>query len=160
LSLNEVRDSVTLRAQAVRGGTVVPVTGAGVKLFVKRTFGFLPIDEEKMTDDNGLAFFSVPKGLPGDTAGKIQVSARFIDEEQFGSVSKDTLLDAGIRTIPVSLVKERSMWNIVRKAPWWILLTYSLGVLLVWSFIIVALMKLRDIYIIGEHLKTGSGSKE
>lgn len=158
--LHPIRDSVTLRAAAIRGSSVVPITGAGVRIFVKRTFGFLPLDDEKATDNQGIAVFAIPKGLPGDTAGKIQVSARFTDEEQFGSISKDTLLEAGVKTRPISLVRDRAMWNTVRKAPWWILLTYSLGVLMVWGFIIIALLKLRDIYIIGEHLGSDTDFKE
>ena len=160
LLMNPGRDSIMLKATAVRGSSVAPITGAGVRLFVNRTFGSLPLDEEKTTNDDGMAVFSVPRGLPGDTAGRIQVSARFTDEEQFGSVSKDTLLEAGAKTLPISLVRDRSMWNTVRKAPWWILLTYSLGVLLVWGFILFVLLKLRDIYIIGEHLESDTNLKE
>jgi len=159
LLLNPSRDSVMLKASAIRGNSVVPVTGAGVKLFVRRTFGLLPLDEEKTTNDQGMAFFPVPSDLPGDTAGKIQVSARFTDEDQFGPVSKDTLLQVGLRIEPVSLVKDRAMWNVVRKAPWWIILTYSLGVLVVWGFILLVLLKLRDIYIIGEHIDSVGAKK-
>jgi hypothetical protein len=141
---------ITLVAQAVKENEVIPVTNASVRLYVERYFGVLPIDEEKTTGKDGLAKFRIPDNLPGDTAGNIKVSARFTDEEVFGSVSKDTLLCAARKTIPVSLVAERAMWNSVRKAPVWIILTFSAGLLLVWSFIIFVLFKLRDIFIIGE----------
>jgi hypothetical protein len=62
------------------------------------------------------------------------------------------MLNAGVITVPVSLVKERAMWNTVRKAPVWIILTYSLGLLGVWGFIFYVLLKLRDIFVIGDHL--------
>jgi hypothetical protein len=153
LQLNTAKDSVQVRVLATTDTHVVPVEKAGLKLFLKRTFGQFMLDEEKFTDEKGIASFAIPSGLPGDTAGNLQVSARFSDEDLFGSASRDTLIQAGIKVVPVSLVSERAMWNIVQKAPLWILLTYILGVLLVWGFIFLVLFKLRDIFIIGEHLE-------
>jgi mono/diheme cytochrome c family protein len=145
--------TIILHASAVKENSSVPVEGAPVKLFVHRTFGLLPIDEEKVTGKDGIAVFRVPDGLPGDTAGNLLVRARFTNEEVYGSVIKDTVLKAGIITIPVSLVAERAMWNNVRKAPVWIILTYGLGLLAAWGFIFFVLMKLRDIFIIGESIE-------
>jgi hypothetical protein len=152
LLLSSNKDSVLMKVSAINGNAVVPVSGAGVKLFVKRTFGLLPLDEEKTTDAKGIANFGIPPGLPADTVGNIRVSARFTDEDKFGSAGKDTILQAGVKLIPVSLVKQRAMWNVLRKAPLWILLVYGLGVLLVWGFILLVLLKLRDIYIIGDYI--------
>jgi hypothetical protein len=145
-------DEITLMATAVSEKSTVPVTGAGTRLFVKRTFGRMAIDEEKSTDNTGRAIFKVPAGMPGDTAGNLHISAIFTDEEAFGQVSKDTVLKSGMKTEPVSLTAQRAMWNVVRKAPWWIMATYTLGVLGVWGFIFLIMFKLRDIFIIGEHL--------
>jgi hypothetical protein len=151
LMLNPGKDSVKMKVSAIKANSSVPVTGAGVRLFVKRTFGQLPLGEEETTNAEGVAAFSISPALPGDTVGNILVLARFTDEEKFGSAGKDTLLQAGVKITPVSLTKDRAMWNVVRKAPIWILLTYSLGALLVWGFILFVLLKLRDIYIIGEY---------
>jgi hypothetical protein len=146
------KDVISLKASAAGEKSIVPVINAAVRLYDKRTFGFFPLDEEKTTDSKGIATFTVPKGLPGDTAGNIRLSARFVNEDLFGAVSKDTVLMAGVITVPESLVKNRAMWNNVKKAPVWVILTYSLGVLGVWSFIFFVLMKLRDIFVIGKHL--------
>jgi hypothetical protein len=113
----------------------------------------LPLDEEKTTDSKGNAVFMIPADMPGDTAGNVRISAKFTDEEVFGVVSKDTIIKAGVMTVPVSLVAERAMWNTVRKAPVWIILAYTLGVLAVWGFIFLVMMKLRDIYTIGSVLR-------
>jgi len=152
LSFNQAENSIILHASAVKETSSVPVQGAAVKLLADRTFGHLSLDEEQVTDKDGMAIFKVPAGLRGDTAGNVHVSARFTNEELFGAVIKDTVLKAGIKTIPVSLVAQRAMWNNVRKAPVWIILTFSLGVLIAWGFIFVVLMKLRDIFIIGDTL--------
>jgi mono/diheme cytochrome c family protein len=145
-------NEITMTATAVSEKETVPVKGAGVRLFVKRTFGRMELDEEKITDKTGVAIFRVPEGLPGDTAGKLNVSAVFTDEEAFGSVSRDTLLKAGKKITPVSLTEPRAMWNVVRKAPVWIILSYAAGVLGVWGFILIIMLRLRDIFIIGDHL--------
>ena len=141
-------------AYAEKENSRVPVTDAVVKLFVHRTFGHQVIDEEKVTDKSGKAVFRIPEKMLGDSIGNIAVSARFVDEDIFGAASKDTVLAAGIITTPVSLVAERAMWNVMRKAPLWILLTYISGVLVALGFIMLVLMKIRDIHIVGKYLET------
>jgi hypothetical protein len=160
LLFNSSDSTVILRASATKGNSTVPVTGAEVKLLIHRTFGLLTVDEAKTTDKNGMATFRLPDNLTGDTSGNIMVSARFVNEELFGSSTKDTSLCAGIKTIPVNLVADRAMWNNVRKAPVWLILTYSLGLLTALGFIFYVLMKLRDIFIVGETLSSEKPSKE
>ena len=60
---------------------------------------------------------------------------------------------AGVVTVPVSLTAKRAMWNTVRKAPVWVILAYGLGVLAVWGFILLVMLKLRDIFTVGTALK-------
>jgi len=153
VGFNEADSTITVNALAVDETKTVAVTGAGVRLFAQRYFGHLQVDEEKTTDQNGDATFRVPDGLPGDTSGNISFSAKFTDEETFGAVSKDTVLAAGIITARPGLTAERAMWNTVRKAPVWVILAYTLGVIGVWGFILLTLIKLRDIYTIGTVLR-------
>ncbi len=153
IAYNAAEHALTVMAIAADAEKTVPVTGAAVRLFASRHFGKLPVDEEKITDSKGNAVFMIPAGMPGDTAGNVSFSAKFTDEEVFGVVSKDTVINAGVITVPVSLVAQRAMWNNVRKAPVWIILTYTLGVLAVWGFIFLVMMKLRDIYTIGSALR-------
>ena len=155
------QSEVTMKVSAVTEKATVPVKAAGVRLFVNRTFGRMMIDEEKTTDNDGKAIFKLPAGMPGDTAGNLRLSAAFTDEDTFGSVSKDTVLKAGVKTVVPGLTENRAMWNVVRKAPWWILLTFTFAVLVVWGFIFLILLKLRDIFIVGEHLeKSGSETEK
>jgi hypothetical protein len=150
LSYNVTDNTVILKATASDDNSVVPVEGAELSLLVARTFGLMPVDEIKTTDKEGVAIFRISDNLPGDEEGNIFISARFTNEEIYGSVSKDTIMSAGVKTIPVSLVAERAMWNSVRKAPLWILLAYGTGLIAAWGFIFYVLMKLRDIFIIGK----------
>jgi hypothetical protein len=159
LAYSPGKNVIEIKVTATGEKNVVPVKNAGVKLYIRRTFGLLPLDEEKITDSEGVASFRIPKGLPGDSAGNVLLSARFSDEDLFGIASKDTIIKAGIITVPESLVKNRAMWNNVRKAPVWVILTYGLGVLGVWGFIFYVLFKLRDIYVIGQHLNKKKENK-
>jgi hypothetical protein len=158
-NLPPAKDKVLVKVTASGEKSIVPVINAGVKIFVKRTFGSFLLDEEKTTNPEGIAAFKIPGGLPGDTAGNVYLSARLINEELFGAVSSDTVLQAGIITIPQSLIKNRAMWNTEKKAPVWIILTYGLGVIVVWCFILLVLFKLRDISVIGKYL-SGSSDEE
>lgn len=164
LAYDEAAKLVLVIASATSETGTVPVTGAGVRLLAARYFGKMAVDEEKTTDVNGVATFSVPEGLRGDTAENIGFSAMFTDEATFGSVSKDTVLMAGMPVIPVSLTANRAMWNTVRKAPVWIILAYGLGVLAVWGFIVLVMFKLRDIFTVGtalsENISASHGQTE
>lgn len=164
LAYDEAAKLVSVMAYATTGTSTVPVTGAGVRLLARRYFGLMQVDEEKMTDAKGTAVFSVSDGLPGDTAGNVSFSAQFTDEQVFGSVSKDTILRAGVITVPVSLTAKRAMWNTVRKAPVWVILSYGFGVLAVWGFIFLVMFRLRDIFTVGTELKkrlqTSPGNQE
>ena len=144
--------AIILTALAVKGNSSEPVTNAEIRLFAFRTFGQLPLGEAQTTDNNGIAKFPLPEYLPGDTTGNIKLSARFSDEEAFGAFSRDTILNAGMKILPISLTAKRAMWNTARMAPVWIILTFLGGLLTVWAFIFLILLKIRDVYIIGETL--------
>ena len=129
-----------------------PVPNVDIQLFAIRRFGNLLL-EEQVTDEKGIAFFSKPEDLPGDPEGKIEVLARLTDEETYGTVSKDTIMEVGMPFTPVSLTKDRALWNNVRKAPVWVLVTYIGGVLLVWGFIFLVMVDLRSIFKIGQYFE-------
>ena len=152
LSFNGADTSIVLSAEAVRKNISEPVVNAGVQVFVRRTFGMLPLDEEKNTDASGLAHFRVPGDLPADTAGNLYVSASFTNEELFGAVSKDTVIQTGVKLYPVSLRDKRAFWNTVWKAPVWLLITYFTALIAVWGLIFYVIILVRDIYVAGKVL--------
>jgi len=123
-----------------------PVTGAEVKLFAKRYFGNLLIDEPRNTDSQGRAVFNFPKDLPGDSAGYVQLIAKFSDETAFGEAKADTMLAIGVPTYRPPLNEQRAMWNVVQKTPIWLLLAYTFTVLTVWGFIFYVILQIRLIY--------------
>lgn len=125
---------------------VQPVAGAEVKLFAKRYFGNLLIDEARSTDSQGKALFNFPKDLPGDSAGFVQLVAKLSDGAVFGEAKVDTTLAIGVPTFRPPLNEQRAMWNVVQKAPIWLLLSYTFSVVAAWGFIIYVLLQIRAIY--------------
>ena len=125
---------------------IQPVAGAEVKLFAKRYFGNLLIDEARNTDVQGKALFNFPKDLPGDSAGFVQLLAKLSDEAAYGEAKADTTLAIGVPTYRPPLNEQRAMWNVVQKTPIWLLLAYTFTVLAVWGFIIYVLLQVRAIY--------------
>jgi mono/diheme cytochrome c family protein len=160
LSLVPGDSLIVFRASAISEKESLPVTGAAVRLYIYRNFGLLPVDEEKITNSTGVAGFRLPAGIPGDTAGNLRISARFSREDLFGGMSFDTIIRAGEKIRPVSLVANRALWNKARMAPVWIILTFSIGLLSVWSCIVFIMMKLRDIYIIGEVMSVANDENQ
>ena len=147
------KNQVQMDISGMRDNKTIPVAGAEVKLFAKRYFGNLLIDESRNTDAQGKALFNFPKDLPGDSAGFVQLVAKLSDEAAFGEAKADTTLAIGVPTYRPPLNEQRAMWNVVQKTPIWLLLTYSFTVLAVWGFIFYVLLQIRAIY------KAGSGKE-
>ena len=123
-----------------------PLAGAEVKLFAKRYFGNLLVDEPHSTDAMGKALFNFPKDLPGDSAGYVQLVASLTDEAAFGETKAETSLAIGVPTYRPPLNEKRAMWNVVSKTPIWLLLAYTISVLGAWGFIIYVALQIRAIY--------------
>ncbi len=144
------KNQVQMDISGMKDHKIQPVAGAEVKLFAKRYFGNLLIDEARNTDIQGKALFNFPKDLPGDSAGFVQLIAKLSDEAAFGEAKTDTTLAIGVPTYRPPLNEQRAMWNVVQKTPIWLLLAYTFTVLAVWGFIFYVLLQVRAIYKAGE----------
>jgi len=147
------KNLVQMDISGMKDNKTIPVAEAEVKLFAKRFFGNLLIDEARNTDAQGIALFNFPKDLPGDSTGFVQLLAKLSDEAAYGEAKADTTLAIGVPTYRPPLNEQRAMWNVVQKTPIWLLLTYSFTVLAVWGFIFYVLLQIRAIY------KAGSGKE-
>lgn len=151
LSLLAAEHKLRAEVSGLEGEARTPVAGAEIRLTVRRRFGNLQIGEVIMTNEQGLAFFNSPVDLPGDTIGNLSLIAQLDDDEEFGLVISETILPAGLPLTPVSLRAERAMWNTNKRAPIWLILTFSLGLLIVWGVIFSVLFQLRTIFVLGEY---------
>ncbi len=154
LAFNEEKHRVEAVVTEVKPDEVKPITGAPVKILAKRKFGELTLGETKETDNDGKVWFEQPSDLPGDSLGNVELTVVLADEDAFGVAKETAILKVGIPTDKPSLRAKRAMWNTVQKAPIWILLTYSLGVLAVWSVIFFIAFQIRKIFILGKESET------
>ena len=154
MSLLPDDNQIVARVSGLEGEAITAVDGAEVKLVAMRTFGSLLVDDIKTTDSLGLARFSAPVDLPGNPDGMVDLQCSLNDDESFGVVKTDTALAVGLPTTHVPLTDTRAMWSTVKKAPYWILLSYGLAVIAVWGLIFFIMFQLRAIFKIGEKQQT------
>ena len=150
LSYQAEAKKITATVIGEKGGKWIPLGGAAVKLYAKRLFGNLPIDEQKQTNERGIVSFETPKELPGDSAGFVALMALLPEEDMYGVVKTEATFELGVPTQKPSLVAERAMWNKMSKAPWWLLIAYFGVVIVVWGCIGYILLQVREIYLIGK----------
>lgn len=100
--------------------------------------------------------FDAPQELPGDESGHLELTAHLVNQEMFGITQVDTTLAVGQAFVPVSLTRDRAMWNVVQKAPIWLLLAYTLSVLIAWGIIFYILFQIKKIFDIGAELESKS----
>lgn len=156
LSMAFVDDEKKIRvvAMGTRNGETQPIEAAEVALSVQRYFGDMVLDETRFTNREGIAEFDAPLDLPGDEKGNLGLMAQLVNQEMFGVSRVDTTLAVGKSFEPVSLTRDRAMWNVVQKAPVWLLAVYSLSVLIAWGIIFFILFQLKKIYDIGTELES------
>jgi len=143
---NKEKEQIEVLVTSLKENVRLPVAGAEIKLYAKRYFGNLPIDEARITNNQGLALFNYHGNLPGDATGLVHLVVRPSDEAVFGEVKADTAMVIGVLTNRPPLNEQRALWNVVQKTPVWLLLTYILTVLVVWGFIFYVLYQLRILY--------------
>jgi len=151
LSHNNDTRKIEARVIGLEDNEWTPVGGIELSLSAERIFGRLAIAEPGFTDEAGIVKFSYPDDLPGNKEGEVSLVAMLSDQETFGRITADTVLSIGLRNNAPPLNQERAMWNINRKAPIWVLVSYTSAVILVWAFIILVLLRLRKIYLIGDN---------
>jgi mono/diheme cytochrome c family protein len=123
----------------------VPEANVELSLQVKRYFGKLQLGEAVATNANGKAVFTIDPSLPADTSGNLTVIVSPTDKELYGDAESVNTFEMGIKNSAPALNAKRAIWNVVQKAPLWILFTYIIGVLGVWSvigYIVLQLVRL------------------
>ena len=151
LKVDYIKKDRLIKVSAVdmKNSMVKPLEGIELKLFAKRYFGAMLIGEPKITNAQGETFFEYEKKLAGDSAGSVEFIVKSGTEGLDGLI-KDTLLKAGNITITHSLTDTRAMWSVRSNAPIWLILTYSMVVLTVWSFLIYIIMQILKIGKLGK----------
>jgi hypothetical protein len=139
---------VTANEQLKDGQTGL-AAGVEVMLFVKRYFGKMQVGDIKTTNAGGKALFEFPADLPGSKDGYVEVSAMVNDPNGVMKATPATAtLAIGVPTDKPSLTAARAWWSTRGNAPVWIILTYTLSVVIVWGFIlyiVYSILKIRKL---------------
>jgi len=127
-SFDKVSNTIVVKATADEKAGTIGIAGAEVSVFVKRYFGNFQIDKSAKTDNNGIAKFIFPNDMPGNKKGELDVLVKMFDEN-YGEVQKTTTFAIGIPTDKPALTDNRAIWNVVAKAPFWVIGLYSTGLI-------------------------------
>lgn len=160
LSFDETTKTIIAKVIGTVNKKEAPVNKAEVVLFVKRYFGNMQVNESLTTNENGIAEFKFPDDLPGNDSGYIEVIAKLSDASQFGEIEQTAFINSGIPRNKEKLTSKRAMWNITRKAPIWLLVTYFGVILLVWSFIIYIVLQIIKLRKIGKEALLSNQAQE
>jgi hypothetical protein len=112
---------------------------ATVSFYVGRMFKPLKVGEATL-DENGECSIEFPSDLPGDSLGFVNLFARIEDNDVYGNLQADTLIQWGIptnHTVPTSF---KALWTKV--APTWMVITLMILLLGVWGHYSFAVYKL------------------
>ena len=144
LSFNPLTHLVRVEIKATEKTGIVLLKNDEVELFVTRYFGRLKIDKSMTTNNQGIAFFKFPEDLPGDKTGLVELVAK-VSDDNYGEVEKQNKFKIGIPTDKPPLTANRAIWNVVEKAPVWLLITYTSAVLFFVLFLAFILNNLRKL---------------
>lgn len=119
-----------------------PIKGATIKLSVKRYFGNLPIGESQ-TDEFGIAAFNFPPDIPGNAEGFLEMLAYAGSGDM--EVSTTQFAPLGTKVIHKNLLDERSWFNVNKKAPLWLIISYLSALAAVGGILLYVLLQLKKI---------------
>ncbi|MBA4321688.1 MAG: hypothetical protein C0408_02605 [Odoribacter sp.] len=134
---------ISVSAFVKENGTDKPVSEEIVKIYVPRMFSLLPIGEVTL-DDTGAGTLEFPSDLPGDSLGILTVIAKFEENETFGNVEKQAIINWGTLKDNSQPVAHRALWT--KTAPRWMIYTLSILLAGVWGhylFAIISLIRIR-----------------
>ena len=142
-------ENIMVAAKEIIAGIKEPAKGVEIVLFVKRYFGNMQLGEPKTTNDKGEVLFDIPPALRGDKDGNVDLTAMVNDPSgKTGEAQIKATVAAGKPTSAPSLITTRAWWSVREMAPLWVIIVYSLSVIIVWGFIfyiIFSVMRIRKI---------------
>lgn len=135
--------TITLRAEKLENGKMVPAAGELVNVYVPRMFSMLPVGEVTL-DDSGSGSVDFPSDLPGDFNGNLYIIARFEEHAEFGNIEKKEVQKWGVPFVVTNHTSRRALWT--KTAPKWMIYTLTILLAGVWShylFTIISLIRIK-----------------
>jgi hypothetical protein len=120
-------------------GTITPVPGTVLGLYVKRFFYPMKVGEGT-TDETGVATIEIPNNLPGDTMGNITFLAKLEENELYGNLEAGVTQRWGIAVSDKLIEQPRALWS--EHPPIWMIVTFILLMTVVWGHYFVIIYEL------------------
>ncbi len=136
-----------IEVKVIQQSNKMPVIGVKLSLYAKRNFGWLPLDEMRISNASGKLTFNYPKDLPGDKVGDVNIKVNMANADGTERTIIDTIIKTEIKCSQYNLLDNRAMWNVRSKAPIWLMLSYCGSVLAAWGvifYIIWILLQIRN----------------
>ena len=144
MSYDPKTNQVKVDVKANEKSGLVSLKNTEIGLFVTRYFGKLQIDKSQLSNADGQVMFNFPKDLPGDKSGTVELVVK-INDENYGEIESATKLKIGVPTEKPGLTDDRAIWNVLAKAPFWIIILYTAGVLAFIAVLLYLVMTLNKI---------------
>jgi len=148
MDFDKKSNQITVTVTANEKNGVVSLKEDEIILFANRYFGRLQIDKSQKTSALGVATFTFPKDLPGDKDGNVKLTVK-VNDDTYGEIIRQNTFKIGIPTDKPSLTANRAIWNVLFKAPFWIIILYTSGVLVFGLVLLYLLNNLRKISVSG-----------
>jgi Ni/Fe-hydrogenase subunit HybB-like protein len=149
---------IKITTTGIKNSVSTPLAGMEIMLWANRYFGDLLIDEPRTTNASGIAFFDYKDSIPGDTSGKVKFIVK-LNAEGLSSFKKDTVLTIGKPLTAKSLIDTRAMWTVRSQAPIWLIISYSIVVITVWSVLLYVVLLIFKIKKAGNNVTTTNENK-
>lgn len=143
---------VKAKVTQLKDGAWIPAPEVDLKISVKRSLSNLPVGSEftYTTDSSGIATAQFERdSLYGDDKGDLILVARTEDNDVFGNIRAEKLVDWGkAPVIDHSFFSKRSLWATRFRTPFWLLGLAYVIIGSVWGtliYLIVQIIKIRKL---------------
>jgi len=127
LTVNDSMHVVT--ALVTDAGAKTPLKGVEITFYLKRTFGLMKVGGGT-TDTTGLVSAEFPLNIPAsDASGNMRIIAKVEDNNVINDISSQSVTRS-LAPFPPDKPLPREM--ISSRAPWWLVITFTLVVGTVW----------------------------
>ncbi|MFA6261471.1 MAG: NrfD/PsrC family molybdoenzyme membrane anchor subunit [Bacteroidia bacterium] len=129
VSLTLGKEDTVKVCQALVTADGLPAEEQGVKFYVKRFFGLLPLGPAVYTDENGIAKTNFLLNLPGDSAGNLNVVASLEDDEE---VLDEATAPWGFINKPQIVNDQKALWASRTNVPTYFIIVSNLIIVAIW----------------------------
>jgi len=127
-----------------------PVADVGVRIFVKRMFGFLAINGTyDVTDETGELLVPFPDDIKGDINGLVEIIARIDDNDDYGTLIAREEQNWGIPLTVDPNLQKSHLWSARSNVPVYLLIICNALIVGIWGTIIYLIIQISKIKRLG-----------